>query len=327
MSDDAAFRAVNYEPMVIEKLLKPRTLKEKIFSGFYIYSVLSFFVAFTSFNTFREMEDTDKAVMKINQLYNLTLNMARYGEQFLAYETTNEEFFAKGKSDILNQQFQHLKKVRAMSDEIQQAKGNWKLYYAKELVRFDSLLNTYDETFKEIISSIKYKGFKDYGLLGYMNEQVKLLEASRYIDKELLMKLRNQEKDYMIRGGTSYLYEVRRLSGEIKMKLEANPQVPEEEKFELKEDLRRYNSIFLKVVEEDMKVGYKMNKGLVPDLVRLTEEISELVTQINEEASGRKDSLYDLIRMGIVSATTISVVLLLVLSVSFNLIHRSSYAK
>ncbi|GAA4819684.1 hypothetical protein GCM10023331_00100 [Algivirga pacifica] len=268
------------------------------------------------------MEDTDRAASTINQLYAYTLNMAHYGEQFLAYETTNEHFFKTGSSDILNQQFSYLKKVKKLSTDIQSSKGKWKHSYQTELVQFDQLIATYERTYTEIIKSIKYKGFMDYGLLGHMKEQINYLEESSYINKEYLLLMQHQEKEYLIRGNKEHLYNTRSYAARIKRELNQNPNISMGEKIRLTEHLRRYNSAFLQVVEEDLKVGYKMNKGLVPRIQQLTKDIGHLVTAINEQAKSKKNDLYDKARVGVVTATTISVILLLILSVSFNIILK-----
>lgn len=308
---------------MLKNLLHLKTLRGKIFTGFYFYSVLSFLVAALSFGTFREMEDIDKAVDKINELYQYTLRMERSGEKFLVYEVFNEDFHAKGKSDVLNEQVRLKRRIQDLSEEIQNAKGKWKLNYANELTKFDSLLVEYDTVFRLMVRDVKYKGMKGYGLLGRMQSYIAELEVSPYIDRELLLEIRNEQKDYLIKGDTTYFYQARRILKQLMEQVQENPRISANKKERLLEVLRYYNGTFLTMVDIDIRIGVKsQEKGWVMLLSGVSKELNELVSSVNNQASIQKEALYSRIRFGVVAATTIAVILLLVLSVSFNIVLK-----
>ncbi|MCS6832646.1 MAG: hypothetical protein NZ521_03645, partial [Flammeovirgaceae bacterium] len=156
---------------------KIRTTKQRIFVAFFIYSSVSFLVSVVSFILFRELEDLEQNTFRINNLYHLTLEAIKTGKDFFVYETSNENFFKKGESSILEEHNSLLEKVEKKLSELKKDRKIKKVIFSHELKTLDSLINEYKITYWDIVGKVKFRGFREYGLLGKMREHAERLEV------------------------------------------------------------------------------------------------------------------------------------------------------
>jgi hypothetical protein len=301
-------------------LKKIRTAKQRIFVAFFIYSSISFLVSVVSFVLFRELEDLERTTFKINNLYYLTLEAIKTGQDFFVYEASNTNFYENGRSSILDEHYQILQKVEKRLDELKNNKKTKKVVTKEEVEKLDSLIRTYKETYWSIVGKIKFKGFREYGLLGKMREYAHNLEEQKDINKEYLFAVRRYEKDYLLRNDTAYLYKMMAASNLLRDNIESIKQLSPERKDLYKEWLNRHNMLFLKVVEIDLAIGYKEKSGLSMRLADEVHELDKLMETINARANQRHENIFETFQMVVVVIVTFSVILTLLLSMAFKFV-------
>ncbi|GAB4335080.1 MAG: hypothetical protein OHK0038_12550 [Flammeovirgaceae bacterium] len=273
-----------------------------------------------SFILFRELEDLERTTFKINNLYYLTLEAIKTGQDFFVYEASNTNFYENGRSVILDEHYQILQKVEKKLEELKNNKKTKKIASKEEIERLDSLIRSYKETYWSIVGKIKFKGFREYGLLGKMREYAHNLEEQKDINKEYLFAVRRYEKDYLLRNDTSYLYKMMAASNILRENIEQNKQISTERKDLYKEWINRHNMLFLKVVEIDLVIGYKEKSGLSMKLANEVQQLDKLVESINLRANQRHENIFETFQMVVVIIVTFSVILTLLLSMAFKFV-------
>lgn len=299
---------------------KIRTTKQRIFVAFFIYSSISFLVSVVSFVLFRELEDLERNTFRINNLYYLTLEAIKTGKDFFVYETTNEHFFENGESNVLSEHLTLLINVEKKLTELKKDKKAHKVIQPDELKKLDSLIENYKKTYWDIVGKIKFKGFREYGLLGKMREYAERLEAQRDINKEYIFAVRRYEKDYLLRNDTSYIYKVIAASNLLKRSIDNQENIGQEKKAIYKEWVDRHNNLFLKVVEIDFSLSYKEQSGLTMKLASQIQELDKLIEHINQRANRRHEKVFTTFQTVVVVIVTFSVILTLLLSMAFKFV-------
>ncbi len=305
-------------------MIKLNTVKERILAAFFVYSTISFAVSTTSFLLFRNMENIDKATSEVNKLYNQTLNGLRIGQEFFAYEIYESEFYVTGLSETLTEHNDILQEVSDQVLFIREDRGIDDLEMTDDLTKLAAFLQSYRNIYDQIVLKLKRKGFKEYGLIGDMRRKIHDVEEELTDELELVLLLRRNEKDYLLRKDTTYYSRVAELSNEISQVVLKKSRLSDYKKRLIANQLQEYNDDFREVITIDFELGFHSSSlsslGDFSKLKKKISEISELVAAINAKAEKRKFELNTSIQTVLVSIVTLSVILTLFLSLSFKFV-------
>lgn len=142
----------------------------------------------------------------IDQQRVLTVQLIKTDLDFLRFETVNETFFSENKSTILDKRTTLASAIWSNNDSIRKLMPVHDPAIERYFTVTDSLLREYHHTFTKLVSRIKTKGYKDYGMEGTMRDYAHTLEKKvAVIPLEKLLMLRRHEKDFLLRREEKYV--------------------------------------------------------------------------------------------------------------------------
>jgi hypothetical protein len=292
-------------------------IPKRIFIGFLIYSSISLLVSVVSFELFRRMEATEKLNSYINTLFNKTVHAIKLGQDFMLYEIYQDAFFRTGHSVALDKYEDLLHDIDTIQIDISKIKNiqRGKLY--SEVVHLDYLMRKYDSIFKIIVQKETLRGFKDYGMEGKMKTNIQELEANPKVNIINVLLMRKYEKDYMIRGDTSSVTDLRAMSEKVDKDLLNNTSLISVEKRHLREALSNYVSAFLQIVNLEIEIGHHRQIGLSANMKNVLLEVDTTVDSISMLAIKQKEGINATIKIVFLTIITVSVLLILLMAIAF----------
>lgn len=211
----------------------------------------------------------------------LIVQLIKTDLDFLRFETVNEKFFSENKSSILDKREELAQAIWNNNDSIRNTMLAQDFQIDSHLNSTDSLLRAYHLTFNKLVSRIRAKGYKDYGLEGSMRDYAHALEKkSSPIPLEKLLMLRRHEKDFLLRREEKYVLLFNTLADSVGRDFR--------EEVDILHTLTEYKTSFNDLVQLHQEIGITPALGLLGQLNRQTELISinlEQLTVLSEERS------------------------------------------
>ena len=198
-------------------------------------------------------------------------------QNFFSYETKNATFFQTSQSDYLNQYYQLRDSAVQLMLLIDPAYPEFKLADQVDTLKVE--FTKIDALFKDLVTKVKERGYKDYSLEGSMRADVHWLEDIAEISTEKILSLRRHEKDYIIRNELSYAKKLNTLANILKTDIATKRQISSIRKDTILKYLNNYQSKFNQLVELDQESGIKDNSALK---LRLDQQINALEARFDE---------------------------------------------
>lgn len=300
--------------------IKSLSIKEKIFYAFLLYSFVCFSISVTSFVLFREIEKIDKAVQLVSHLKSNLQLYIRLDNEFLIYEIINPEYYRTGKSSYLSRQDSLVTEINKLSDSISESEKAYGFQIEEDIKTLKELYLSKEQIRREIARNIFLIGFKDYGHMGEMRKAAHYIEKAQGIDMQSHLMIRRHEKDYFLRNDSSYLVKHQKEMEVFRKKIQSSPAFSSDTREALLIQHDLYKLFFDKIVTLEKHTGYKDNSGLTYEMKHQADKIELLINSITNAADQRKIDIVYKIQMVIVAMVTLSIVLLLLLAASFNLV-------
>lgn len=299
--------------MMLQAIFSPKTQKEKLFSGFFLYTVLSFLMAVVGFTCFLRMERLDKAVLQVNELHMLAMRTATQGQEFLLYEADEARFLQQGRSHMLEKHQRNVRALLSRLSQMRQDPGAWKEGISAELDTLDNLLLAYDDTYRRLVRNLAYRGGDAAGLEGYLRQLADSLGSRRVLSSVSYLSLRLAEKEYLLRPRQHTLQRLQQELLKVEMALRAGTPAD-------RSCLASYRRTLSKLASVHVHMGMRTKTGLSGKMLVQGQQMALLVERINKEAKERKEDLYRYLQAGVLIVVSCSVLLLAVLAASFSLV-------
>lgn len=213
----------------------------------------------------------------------LTVQLIKTDLDFLRFETVNETFFNEHKSSILDKRTALARAIWSNNDSIRKLMPGHDRTIEQYFHATDSLLREYHATFNKLVSRIKTKGYKDYGLEGTMRIYAHALEKNAAaIPLEKLLMLRRHEKDFLLRREEKYVLLFNTLADSLSKETAGNAGILR--------TLAEYKTSFNDLVLLHHDIGITPSLGLLGQLNHQTELLSdnlEELTILSREQSDR----------------------------------------
>lgn len=235
---------------------------------------LGFVTNYNLKNTFKQYDLLGK-IDKIN-LYELELR--KNEKDFILKETSNISFYKKEQSLYLDSINDILDNVQKELSYLKQNGIITDLNLYQNVNHLENEFTNYRRNFNKLKTEIIQKGFKDFGLVGQMRDQIHSVET--IVDKQnnllyskMMLTLRRHEKDYLLRKDLKYRDKfdkaVDLFIAELNKRRSDNNQ-------KIVQYLKIYQSIFHDVIKKDIAIGLEEDRGLM-------KSINESVVQIENE--------------------------------------------
>lgn len=240
---------------------------------FFLYVILKSYIAIADFSNHKI------PLFVSNETINTELLQMRNSEKdFLMYETSNADFFEEGKSTYLNQFSTSYESLSKNLDEIKKSpdiRNNKEVL--EDLDEIIADVNTYHDSFLQLVEKLKVRGFEDYGLEGELRNAIHELEAEITNPEELILLLqaRRAEKDYFLRKDPEYITKLDGYAADLKTAMETSG---DEDKVLL---LTEYQSKFHDVAEADKEIGLTGSEGLKGQYLETINHLTPLLTEIH----------------------------------------------
>lgn len=236
--------------------LKVRAKLLLAFGSILLFSVILVVLSIGSIHKVIENKVVNEKVEKLN----LTIQSQELAIKEFIYEGFKETSFQEsGKSSSLIAYDSNYIKALSILDEL---KENFQdgASSGPTVNQIEQVLLLIKTEFESLKSSLRERGFKDYGLEGSLRRAVhKIEECNIKFDKAMLLTLRRNEKDFFLRRDLKYQTDFisnAEIFRNTILKIK-DPSIPE-----VLKNLDNYQSEFLKIIDLETKIGLKQDQGI-----------------------------------------------------------------
>ncbi|HYG38689.1 MAG TPA: HAMP domain-containing protein, partial [Cytophagales bacterium] len=206
------------------------------------------------------MEKVKKTTVKIEKLYTGTLELIKIERDFNSYETNDAAFYKSGKSQNLTEHKELLDSLKRQFKSLTTSNDQMIVKSASHLL---FILDNYDKSFSQLVNKLREKGYKDHGLEGKMRRNIYDLEKKGFaLDRTKIISLSKNEKDFLLRNESIYIYKIKNLSESLKREIKSNSSLSKSEKRELNQILDEYLASFNQLVDVKKEIGLNGSEGL-----------------------------------------------------------------
>ncbi len=270
---------------------------------------------------------------KIDFVNQEELELRKAEKDFLLKETTNLDFYRTRESSLLDTFYTKIDNITALMFDLRKTKLVQQMDIEQELTYLASYFHQYKGHMNSIALEVHKKGFKDYGLIGQMRNEIhqfeEIITKQQNADYKIhMLMLRRHEKDYLLRKDTKYLEKFNQRANKFLTILETNK--PSGYRI-LANKLRSYQATFIEVSEKDKVIGLVGNQGHLQDLniaikkIESTNRHFKIV--VNEHASGKiSEAFFTLILLTfILSSFIVFLILRLTRYIIRSIAHLQKY--
>lgn len=275
------------------------SIKQRLYGTAIVITVLLLFIGiFTKLS----LETTFSNHNLLNETKNLLiseLSMRKAEKDFLALETINDRFYSMGESKHVQNYKQEYLNAISILRKLKKDESIKELDLTDNVKQLEFHFKNYYQAFNDLVYKVKIKGFKDYGTIGKMRDEIHKLETA--VEKEhdlqasyFMLMLRRHEKDYLIRKDLKYSEKFKQTFQNF---VNYIPKTKHNNlyKEELSEHLKSYKKHFFTVVENDKSIGFTNQGGILKNM-------NENVSAIENTLAGLQENIQKSSRAGVEEA-------------------------
>jgi hypothetical protein len=196
--------------------------------------------------------------------------------EFILKEQSNENFFATGESQYLQQYAKALADLQQSVDQIQQKGNDLQLEDTGELKRLRQAIAEYNQLFVAMVDKIKTRGYGRHGLIGEFDKTMMDLMVYDFgEDNVAVLNLKLFVKEYLLTGDQE---ATKNVSDEIyNFSVVLEKYIRDDQVEVVGETLGRYERVFSQLVEIDKELGLYSTQGLQGNLFSAMNEIDRII--------------------------------------------------
>ena len=239
------------------------SLRNKLLFWYISFIVITVFtvIPFTIFHNRQEKKATS-FVQQVNTLHlNLLKDLSLSGS-FISNETTNPSFFLSGESKYLDEHEKHITQIESGIDFINKNEIARSSNISGTLKQLANDFNSYNQIFDSIIYFTYKRGYKDYGLEGELESYAQQIVNFKEIDRDQFRKIRQNEKEYIIRKDSVYVKNFNTFSNQFRSKLIKSEPLISDKKLKLVALFENYQHSFNELVRIDNLLGNDGKSGI-----------------------------------------------------------------
>ena len=267
----------------LRNFLRFRSIQSRLIGAFSVFIGLNFLIilGFYAFiNQESRIGDLKKNLDALNQYVHQAIKLER---EFLLIETIQEEFHLKNKSVLLERHHQQLDSVFQILQLLETKEELQGIQIKTEAKNILNHVESLEQTFDRLVSLVRIRGFKDYGLEGKMRSFIHEIEDSiKTLDLSKILMLRRHEKDFMLRKETKYIDKLIQVANDLKV--DAQKITLPEQRRKAVRLLDLYSDTFKELVHIEKEIGYLDGKGLRTELNAQGVRIEQLIRNLNENS-------------------------------------------
>lgn len=250
-----------------------RAVKGKILYSLSMFVMLFIVLAGISIQWLNESEGFRLADETVEQINFNTVDLLRTDNDFYAFDLTTQDFFANPSTPLLGRHDSLYWSTDRLINQVALVKD---FNVDNHLVEVDTLLTTYNRLFDSLVTKLRLKGFKDYGLEGKFREFAHALEDRKLIPVTEILTLRRHEKDYLLRHDQQYAQKLNELSSVLKIRYTTSSEATLL--------LTNYTTSFNELVAMNNEIGLRTQSNLKGELNSCSEKLIMALKVLNAEA-------------------------------------------
>jgi serine phosphatase RsbU (regulator of sigma subunit) len=240
-----------------------RTIRAKLLFIFVLFLLLTGGFMLATDYWFEAQERKIQQISQLVERINLNLQTTKRLEYiFLNDEVINEQFYQSGLSDVLTKRKAKIEQIKADFTKLEGFKSLQSAEIQQDINSFNQKFAEYENIFSEMISLIKTRGFKGYGLEGKMRNYIHNLENTN-LNMVQLLTIRRHEKDFILRKQKDYLRKWAEAVAILRQDLSGQK--------EALTYLNQYAENFQKLAQAEEKIGFSDNEGLKKQLTGINQ--------------------------------------------------------
>lgn len=270
------------------------SLRIRLLIIFLIFSTIIIVVASIGFWFYNKSSNISTIAVNLENVLVKTFQIIKLEQDFFDYETTNEDFYITGTSDYIKKHKRLVEDVNKDLYALVNFKEIQELNLDQTLIETEAKkilheIQSYENSFDQLVRLTHQLGFKSYGLKGKMEKQIAQLEKlTPNLSQINLLLLKQYERDYQLLKDLTYAQKLEKLSTEWQARIalaNLNPAT----KIQAQRLLKNYVETFREIVRLEQKIGLTQSKGLKQELRTYADNIAGFtqgfVTKINNRAS------------------------------------------
>ncbi|NME71830.1 GAF domain-containing protein [Flammeovirga aprica] len=245
----------------------------------------------------RSLVETNELTEQFKKCNSLYTESEIYYKNFLLEDLISAEFYKKRKStntvrsiSLLDSALFTVEEVRKHMDRLNDSR-------AKEMEFLRSDMEQLKAQQDFLMRKYLDLGFKDWGMIGNMRSKIHKIEKTHItLDMGMLLTMRRNEKDYLLRGESKYLKLFDESVEEFELEIVRMYQnrsvndLTEQEVRTLRANLAAYQFGMHKVVDLMKVIGRGQNSGLMKDVSDLQEKINTRLISLSEKVLSNSES-------------------------------------
>ncbi|MBT30472.1 MAG: hypothetical protein CMO01_12505 [Thalassobius sp.] len=265
-------------------------IKNQLISGFFIFISLLALIIIVSFYFLSEVNEIRFLSEKIQKADINRITLHNHHLFFMENEVLDSNLYIqKSQYASLKEQGEKYEQLVSDLNAIIKNKEVSSLEITSELNEISIGIEAGSETFHAIVEKQIEKGFKNWGVIGEMRQHAHFLESRKLIPENLLLSLRRNEKDYLLRKEKAYQDKLLALSNKIINNLPPNSEAASV--------LTSYIASFNKVVVIDEALGdFSSKKGLKYELLNIIQKNNETFESIIDKAEASQNEIVNTLK-------------------------------
>ncbi|HAS43306.1 MAG TPA: hypothetical protein DCS93_22695 [Microscillaceae bacterium] len=302
------------------------SLRIRLLIIFLIFSIIIIVVASIGFWFYNKSSNISTIAVNLESVLVKTFQVIKLEQDFFDYETTNEDFYITGTSN-------YIKKHKKLAEEVNQNlyalvsfKETRELNLDQNLIETEAKkilheMQSYENSFDQLVRLTHQLGFKNYGIKGKMAQQLANLEAlSPNLSQINFLKLKQYERDYQLLKDLAYAQKLEKLCNEWQNGIALATNLSPPIKVQAQGLLKDYLKTFQEMVNLEQKIGLTNEKGLKQQLRTYADNIAGFTQGFVGRVNRRAESIGNNFEYIFVIMVIATLILSILMSIYFSVI-------
>ena len=291
-----------------------KKLRNKLLAWAAVFIMLTVSVIIISYIYHLKRDKIADISYHINTTYLLIQKLFREQKEFLNYETTNPDFYIDGESIYLQRHNTIFSRVQTNLDNLTTCDDAGKFKMNTHLQQLSISLDRYKSTFDTMVKAIYKRGYKNWGIVGKMRDEVHALEAIPDINKAGVLTLRRHEKDYIIRNEAIYINKLKNAVQVFRQEIRNSRKIGIIDKKEALLLLDNYREYFNELTSLNDLIGIRNHAGLKYTIEQQEQKLESNYTVLINRLNSKKERYFTRLNIYYFASLAVIIVLSLIIS-------------
>ena len=228
---------------------------------------------------------------EVKDLSQCMLKMRKMEKDFLLKETSNPEFFESGYSEYVSTFDETYNESITILTNLEDSRIVSRFNLDDEIEDVKETIKLYRKSYTSLVHQTRIKGFKDFGTIGKMRDQIHSVEQQVKLSKDdkattFMLTLRRHEKDYLLRHDLKYRSKFEEVTNSFIGYIAESKRYNRYQADGLVAELKEYEKLFFDIIEKDKTIGLAGESGILS-------EMTNQALLIEQQLTGLHDTIYN----------------------------------